>query len=306
MVPSYDLPGGGPAYPLAAPAIRVRYRPVNQLAVLLAVFNGSPAATNGGDSQQVNASGAQFPVNRGPLVFTELQYTYPSLGGLVEPGGGAPLGHTYKLAAWFGAENVSDVRYDNTGVSLAAHSSTGLPRQHFGDYSIYAVADQVVPERTWGDFSVQACGDNPQAVMHAVRQFMWLASGVAAVRWVQTGFLPGYAPNATPRNLMGFKDSTANVNVSNPQTLDRFVWVQDEGGTWMKGGSYVVARAIRMALEHWDQMKLAFQEQTVGREKASGAPLGGSREFDAPTSRPRMRTATRSSSRPRTYGWRRP
>jgi deferrochelatase/peroxidase EfeB len=41
-----------------------------------------------------------------------------------------------------------------------------------------------------------------------------------------------------------------------------------------------VARRIRIALEHWDRMKLAFQEQTVGRQKYSGAPLGKKREFD--------------------------
>ena len=48
----------------------------------------------------------------------------------------------------------------------------------------------------------------------------------------------------------------------------------------MKGGSYLVARPIRIALEHWDKMKLGFQEQVVGRHKASGAPLGGTREFE--------------------------
>ena len=145
VVPSYDLPGGGPAYPLAAPAIRFRYRPINSLAILVAAFNGSPAENNTGDSQRENASGAQFPLNRGPLVFAELQYTYPSLGGMVEPGeNGAPLGHTYKLGAWFDAERSDDIRFDNTGASLASPNSTGLPRRHFGDYSVYAVADQQV------------------------------------------------------------------------------------------------------------------------------------------------------------------
>ena len=144
VVPSYDLPGGGPAYPLSAPAIRVRYRPINPLAILVGVFNGSPASNNSGDSQRVNASGAQFPVNRGPLVFAELQYTYPSIGGMVEPGEGAPLGHTYKLGAWYNAESFNDLRYDNTGASLASANSTGLPRRHSGNYSIYAVADQMV------------------------------------------------------------------------------------------------------------------------------------------------------------------
>ena len=142
--PSLDLPGGGPAYPLAAPGIRVRYRPINPLAILLGVFNGSPAAGNGGDAQQVNGSGTQFPLNRGPLVIAELQYSYPALGSLVEPGEGPPLGHVYKLGGYFDAENFSDLRFDKTGTSLAAANSTGLPRQHFGDFSVYAVADQQV------------------------------------------------------------------------------------------------------------------------------------------------------------------
>jgi deferrochelatase/peroxidase EfeB len=141
------------------------------------------------------------------------------------------------------------------------------------------VGDQLVPERTGGDFSVQACGDDPQATMHAVRQLMRLAVGTANVRWVQSGFVPGYDPAVTPRNLMGFKDGTVNIPVSDPKALSQFVWVGDEGGAWMKGGSYVVARPIRIALEHWDRMKLAFQEETVGRHKASGAPIGSKDEF---------------------------
>ena len=141
------------------------------------------------------------------------------------------------------------------------------------------VGDQLVPERTGGDLSVQACGDDPQACMSAVRQLMRLAYGAATVRWVQAGFLPGYDPKVTPRNLMGFKDGTFNVNVNDPKAMDQFVWAGDESGAWMRGGSYVVARPIRIALEHWDRMKLAFQEQTVGRTKISGAPLGARDEF---------------------------
>ena len=159
----------------------------------------------------------------------------------------------------------------------------GLARHRpeaFVDLPVF-VGDQLVPERTGGDLSVQACGDDPQATMHAVRQLMRLADGMATVRWVQAGFVAGYDPSVTPRNLMGFKDGTVNVAADDPAGLDRLVWVGDEGGAWMKGGSYVVARPIRIALEHWDRMKLAFQEQTVGRHKASGAPIGREGEFDA-------------------------
>ena len=79
----------------------------------------------------------------------------------------------------------------------------------------------------------------------------------------------------TPRNLMGFKDGTQT-----PADMDKVVWVGDEGPDWMRGGSYLVVRRIRMALEHWDRTKVAFQEQTIGRHKYSGAPLGLKDEFD--------------------------
>ncbi len=142
------------------------------------------------------------------------------------------------------------------------------------------VGDQLVPERTGGDLSAQVCGDDKQAVFHAMRAVMRVAAGVAQVRWVQSGFLPGSAPNATPRNLMGFKDGTANLDVHDPDVVARHLWVGEEGA-WMRGGSYVVARPTRIAIEHWDRMKLAFQEQTMGREKASGAAIGATEEFAA-------------------------
>jgi deferrochelatase/peroxidase EfeB len=136
--------------------------------------------------------------------------------------------------------------------------------------------DQLIDARTGGDLSVQACADDPQVAFHAVRQLVRLADGVATMRWVQTGFLSGDPAKETPRNLMGFKDGTQT-----PSDMKHFVWVGDEGPHWMQGGSYVVARRIRIALEHWDRMNVAFQEQTIGRQKASGAPIGMKHEFDA-------------------------
>jgi porin len=144
VVPSYDLPGGGPAYPLSAPAVRVRYRPINSIAVLVGVFNGSPASNNNGDAQKVNASGTNFPVNQGPMVFAEVQYTYPALGGMEEPGAGAPLGGTYRLGVWYNKEKFDDQRFDVNGLPLASPDSNGIPLQHHGNTSIYAVADQMV------------------------------------------------------------------------------------------------------------------------------------------------------------------
>jgi deferrochelatase/peroxidase EfeB len=139
--------------------------------------------------------------------------------------------------------------------------------------------DQLLDARTDGDLSVQACADDPQVAFHAVRQLARLAYNVAQIRWVQTGFTPANAKE-TPRNLMGFKDGTNNPSTGNAGAMDKIIWVGNEGPDWMQGGSYLVARRIRIALEHWDRMNLGFQEQTIGRCKYSGAPLGGKKEFD--------------------------
>jgi porin len=144
MLPSADLPGGGPAYPLSAPGVRVRVRPVNGLNILLGVFNGSPVVNNTGDPQQQNPSGTSFPMNGGTLAIAELQYSYPALGGMVYGNGSEPLGRTYRLGFWYDTEHFADQEYDNTGLSLANPKSTGIPATHSGDYSIYAVADQMI------------------------------------------------------------------------------------------------------------------------------------------------------------------
>nr|WP_199045298.1 iron uptake transporter deferrochelatase/peroxidase subunit [Dyella sp. ASV24] len=141
--------------------------------------------------------------------------------------------------------------------------------------------DQLVAERTGGDLCIQACADDPQVVFHAVRQLARLSYGTAKLRWAQTGFLSaGKSAHETPRNLMGFKDGTMNPSASSPKAMSDFVWAGGETA-WMQGGSYLVARPIRIALEHWDRMKLAFQEQIMGRHKDTGAPLGKTGEFDA-------------------------
>jgi len=142
--------------------------------------------------------------------------------------------------------------------------------------------DQLVEARSGGDLSAQACADDPEVAMHAVRELARLAYGVADLRWVQTGFNGGYGVGETPRNLMGFKDGTNNPPVAEAAVSDEVVWVGSEGPAWMRGGSYVVYRRSRIALEHWDRMKTAFQEQTFGRQKLSGAPLGQQHEHDEP------------------------
>ena len=147
MVPSADMPGGGPAYPLSAPGIRVRIRPIDSLTFLAGVFNGSPVSNNNGDPQKQNPSGTTFPMNGGALVIAEVQYSYPSLGSMVSADQSQSLSGTYKLGFWYDTENFADQEYDNTGLSLANPASTGIPMTHQGDYAIYAVMDQMI----WND-----------------------------------------------------------------------------------------------------------------------------------------------------------
>jgi deferrochelatase/peroxidase EfeB len=144
--------------------------------------------------------------------------------------------------------------------------------------------DELLPEWTGGDLAVQACANDLQAAFRAVRNLARIARGKAALRWVQEGFqrTGGADPSGgTPRNLMGFKDGTGNPDVTDDKAMNEIVWVQPgDGPAWMAGGTYMVVRRIRIRIEVWDRSTLADQEATFGRHRASGAPLGGSGEFD--------------------------
>ncbi len=144
MLPSADLPGGGPAYPLSALGVRIRARPIDAITVLAGVFNGSPVHTNGGDPQLANPSGTSFPLNGGQLFIAEIQYAYPSIGAMVSADEPEQLARLYKLGVWYDTERFADQRLDNIGLSLANPASNGTPRTHRGDFAVYAVADQMI------------------------------------------------------------------------------------------------------------------------------------------------------------------
>jgi deferrochelatase/peroxidase EfeB len=144
--------------------------------------------------------------------------------------------------------------------------------------------DRLDPTRTGGDICIQACANDPQVAVHAVRNLIRIGFGTIAVRWAQLGYgrtSSTSVQQSTPRNLFGFKDGTNNLKAEEPDLLDEHVWVQkDDGPDWMTGGSYLVARRIRMHIETWDRAPLDEQETIVGRTKGTGAPLGGIGEFD--------------------------
>jgi deferrochelatase/peroxidase EfeB len=146
--------------------------------------------------------------------------------------------------------------------------------------------DELDADRSGGDLCVQACANDPTVAFHVIRNFARLARGTAVMRWSQLGFGRTSSTSTTQqteRNLMGFKDGTRNIKSESGTEMDRFVWVgRDTDQAWMTGGSYLVARRIRMLIESWDTDYLSDQEKVFGRVKTSGAPLTGKAEFDPP------------------------
>lgn len=137
--------------------------------------------------------------------------------------------------------------------------------------------DELQPERSGGDLCVQACSNDAMVAFHAIHVLSNLASGVAVLRWTQLGFgrtASTSQSQQTPRDLFGFKDGTNNLK-EDSVSLDRYVWAPpDSNPEWMRGGSYMVVRRIRMLLGPWERSTLEEQERTIGRTKISGAPLG--------------------------------
>lgn len=141
MVSAVDLPGGGPVYPLSALGIRAAYRPNTATNLLFGVFSGSPAPYTDADPQRANPNGLKFPVH-GALAIAEAQFISRTPGSPSDAD--KPPSRVIKIGAWYDTEKFSDQRYDTQGVSLADPNSSGVPRQHRGNYSVYGALDQRV------------------------------------------------------------------------------------------------------------------------------------------------------------------
>lgn len=148
------------------------------------------------------------------------------------------------------------------------------------------LGEDLDPNHTGGDLCIQACADDPQVAVHAIRNLSRIAFGRARLRWSQLGFgrtSRTTAAQTTPRNLFGFKDGTANILATDEAALKDHVWVAaSDEPAWLAGGSYLVARKIDMLIEIWDRVRLAEQDRVIGRDKGEGAPLSGGTEGTAP------------------------
>ena len=139
-----------------------------------------------------------------------------------------------------------------------------------------------------GDVVLQFCSNTAETNIHALRDIVKHTPDLLALRWKIDGFLPPHTikklGKETVRNLLGFKDGTANLDASDEKLMNDIVWVsrtptsppgrQGEPIRWSALSACSLSAGIATAL--------IDQEQIIGREKASGAPLTYANEHDAP------------------------
>jgi deferrochelatase/peroxidase EfeB len=149
--------------------------------------------------------------------------------------------------------------------------------------------DALDPARCHGDLLLQFCAHTPDTTIHALRDIVKHTPDLLYLRWKQEGTVPSVVkrPGVRPesaRNLLGFRDGSANPDGSDHALMERVVWVQPGDGEpdWAVGGSYQAVRIIRNFVERWDRTPLQEQQTIFGRFKASGAPLDGKHEYDIP------------------------
>ncbi len=136
------------------------------------------------------------------------------------------------------------------------------------------------PACSGGDLLIQLCANNPDTIHHALRDITRHTRAGMQIRWKIQGYNSPPRQEGAGRNLLGFKDGTANPTDREASSL---IWVDDHAEpTWTHGGSYQVVRVIRTLVEFWDRISINEQENMFGRRRESGAPLDGNLETDNP------------------------
>ena len=145
--------------------------------------------------------------------------------------------------------------------------------------------DQLDPKLSHGDLLVQICAQHRDTVVHTVRELTRTVRGAFQQRWSMDGFAGanrGPSPKNSPRNLFAFRDGTGNPQTTDASMMNELVWASDGEPAWAVGGTYQVVRIIRMHVEFWDRVGLTEQQNMIGRVRDTGAPLGGTNEFEDP------------------------
>ncbi|MGW7443991.1 Dyp-type peroxidase [Kitasatospora sp. NPDC054795] len=162
------------------------------------------------------------------------------------------------------------------GPGLAARLGLNVPPALLTELPAFP-GDRLDPARGGGDLVVQLCAVDRWPLSVVAEQVGEAARAAGAtVRWTQSGFLARTTGGATPRNLFGFKDGTAN-----PDGTDSGQWVWGPPGPY-EHGTALVYRRIRMDTAAFAALPGDRQEQVMGRRAGDGAPLTGTAEHDEP------------------------
>ncbi|MFE6502774.1 Dyp-type peroxidase [Kitasatospora sp. NPDC057738] len=162
------------------------------------------------------------------------------------------------------------------GPGLAARLGLNVPPALLTELPAFP-GDRLDPARGGGDLVVQLCAVDRWPLSVVAEQVGDAARAAGAtVRWTQSGFLARTTGGATPRNLFGFKDGTAN-----PDGTDSGQWVWGPPGPY-EHGTTLVYRRIRMDTAAFAALPGDRQEQVMGRRAGDGAPLTGTAEHDEP------------------------
>lgn len=135
-----NLPSAGPAYPLTALGVRVKYDPSERLTLMVATFDGDPAGPGKGDPQARNNDGLNFRLQDAPFTIGEAQFHYKDAESII----GLP--GTIKVGGWYHAGRFDDQRFGANGVPLAV--SGGSPRRLRTSHALYGIIDQQIYRMT--------------------------------------------------------------------------------------------------------------------------------------------------------------
>ena len=183
-----NLPGGGPAYPLATPGLRLQLNPAEGFSILGAVFSGDPAGKNCGPNdpesnpQICNRYGTTFSFSGGAFWIGEAQYQ------VNQEKDATGLAAAYKIGAWYHSGNFADQRFgvDAAGNVITLALAPESPLEHRSNWGLYGVVDQMLWRAPNSSVSVFARG----GVAPSDRNLLsWYVDGGIGIK----GVLPGRA-----------------------------------------------------------------------------------------------------------------
>jgi porin len=256
---AFDLPSGGPNYPIAAPMVRAQYKVTDRLTLVGAAFNGDPAGPGTNDPQIRDYTGTAFRLRDGVLAFAELWYTVGSDDVDGRPG-------TYKFGTWYHSGRFRDPLHDTTGQSLASPLSNGLARSYRGDQAFYALFDQMVwrpagsRDRGLGVFGLAMTAPDDRNFTSVFVE--------GGLNW--TGPL-----ERRPRDLLGLAFAYANLGSAVRHFGDDQVRF---GGatTGFKGHETIIELTYQYQVAPWWTLQPDLQyviNPSAGQPSVSGAPL---------------------------------